>query len=179
MLYNSNEMEQKGLLATAAKMCVAARTAPKAKGVDYILTLVLTGEEKDLLVEKMETISKRLGEAQGGPWFHRDASNVQNSDALLLVGAKKSFRGVSPCSLCGFENCGACQKAGGVCGHLLLDLGIALSSAAAAAAQDKVDTRMMWSVGKAAEEMHYTEEDACWVGIPLSVSGKNIFFDRK
>ena len=53
MRYDSDEMERQAILATAARMCAAARTAPKAKGVDNILTMVLTGEEKKALAEKM------------------------------------------------------------------------------------------------------------------------------
>ena len=51
MRYDSDEMERQAILATAARMCAAARTAPKAKGVDNILTRVLTGEEKKALAE--------------------------------------------------------------------------------------------------------------------------------
>lgn len=58
-----------------------------------------------------------------------------------------------------------------------IDLGIAVSSAVSVAAMDKVDNRVMFSIGKAAAEMGYAE-NVLWLGIPLSVSGKNIFFDR-
>ena len=37
MIYESKELEEKALLATAAKMCVAARTAPKTRGIDEVL----------------------------------------------------------------------------------------------------------------------------------------------
>lgn len=45
------------------------------------------------------------------------------------------------------------------------------------AAMDKVDCRVLYSVGKAAAEMDFAP-DYLWLGIPLSISGKNIFFDR-
>ena len=51
--------------------------------------------------------------------------------------------------------------------------------AAAAAADERVDSRIMYTVGKAAEEMGYVEGPVIWHGIPLSVTGKSIFFDRK
>lgn len=41
MLYNSETMENQALLHAAAQMCAAARTAPKARGIDRIHTLVL------------------------------------------------------------------------------------------------------------------------------------------
>lgn len=45
------------------------------------------------------------------------------------------------------------------------------------AAMDTVDTRIMFSAGKAATEMGYAE-NVLWLGIPISISGKSIFFDR-
>lgn len=45
------------------------------------------------------------------------------------------------------------------------------------AAVDTVDNRIMFSVGKAAAEMGYAE-NVLWLGIPISISGKSIFFDR-
>lgn len=73
----------------------------------------------------------------------------------------------------------ACKTAGGNCAFAYLDLGIAISSAVTTAAVEKVDNRIMFSVGKAAMEMNYIDEDILWHGIPLSIAGKSIFFDRK
>ena len=81
------------------------------------------------------------------------------------------------CGYCGFGNCGNCKNAGGNCTFAYIDLGIAVSSAAMAAAMDTVDTRIMFSVGKAAAETGYAE-NVLWLGIPISISGKSIFFDR-
>ena len=36
MQYSAQQMEEQAVLAAAAKMCAAARTAPKAKGLDRI-----------------------------------------------------------------------------------------------------------------------------------------------
>ena len=49
MIYTDKEMEHKAVLTTAARMCAAARTAPKTHHIDGIHTLVVTGEEKDAL----------------------------------------------------------------------------------------------------------------------------------
>ena len=56
MIYESNKMEEQAVLQTAAKMCAAARTAPKSRGMDSIVTLVLTGQEKEVLADKMDEI---------------------------------------------------------------------------------------------------------------------------
>lgn len=176
MIYQSKQMEEQAVLATAAQMCAAARTAPKAIGKDVIHTLVLTGEDKDALASKMVEIGKRDG---AEVWMARDAENVRSSQAVVLVGVKRSYRGVQRCGFCGFENCGACKNADANCAMMYIDLGIALSSAVQTAAIGKIDNRIMLSIGKAAMEMSYTDEAVLWHGIPLSVTGKNSFFDRK
>ena len=179
MIYQSNQMEETALLATAAAMCAAARTAPKGKGIDTIETLVLTGAEKDALADKMEEIARREFGGNPNNWYFRDADNLRQSGAVVLIGAHRTHRGIPFCSYCGFENCAACQAAGGTCGFTHLDMGIALGSACAVAADARVDNRIMFSIGKAAAEMGYVEADVLWNGIPLSISGKSPFFDRK
>lgn len=176
MLYKSVDLEERAAMNTAARMCAAARTAPKARGEDILHTLVLTGDEKELLAKKMEEIGTR--EIGANTWYVRDAANVRMAQAVVLIGADQTYRGVSQCGFCGFQNCDACKKAGGICAFVYIDLGIAVSSAAAAAAMDMTDSRIMYSVGKAVAEMDYAE-NALWLGIPISISGKNIFFDRK
>lgn len=178
MMYTSNEMENNGLMQAAALMSVAARTAPKAIGKDTIHTLILTGDEKELLAQKMDELGELNFPDHGASWFKRDASNLRAAQAVILIGAERACRGVGNCGYCGFGDCAGCQAAGGVCAFVSLDLGIALSSALCTAADMRIDNRIMMSIGKAAEEMHYIPENIMWQGIPVSVSGKNIFFDR-
>lgn len=179
MIYQSQQMEEQAALQIAAQMCAAARTAPKATGKDVIYTLVLTGEEKEALAAKMDAMGARDFADRGEAWYCRDARGIRASQAVVLVGAKREPRGVKNCGFCGFGDCAGCTKAGGLCVYPSIDLGIALGSAAAAAADLRADTRIMMSAGKAAEEMGYVEGNIMWHAIPLSLSGKNIFFDRK
>lgn len=179
MIYNSTEMEKEALFNTAARMCAAARTAPKAKGQDSIVALMLTKTDKNRLADKMEELGIRLFGEDKAAWYKRDAANVRASQAVVLIGAKKDYRNIMYCGLCGFSDCRACEEAGGVCAQSLVDLGIAISSAVNVAAHDNVDNRIMWSAGKAAAEMEDLEKGVCWMGIPLNISGKNIFFDRR
>lgn len=178
MRYDTTQLEEQALLNTAARMCAAARTAPKARGIDNILTLVLTGLEKDALADKMlEVALREFGDKPSS--FQRDAANLKAAQAVVLIGQKKAFAGLSYCSFCGFESCGKCKEAGGRCAFNLMDFGIAISSAVSIAADDRVDNRIMFSIGKVAEEMGYSQEsDTLWQGIPLSISGKSPFFDR-
>lgn len=178
MIYSSAEMEQSAIMQAAALMCAAARTAPKAKGMDNIVTLVLTGEDRIALSDKMKQIGRR---EFGGPegHFFRDAVNVLQSQAVVLIGVRRAWYGLPYCSMCGFASCADCRAAGANCAFAPMDLGIAISSAVAQAAALHVDNRILFSAGKAAEQMHYLDGDIIWQGIPISVTGKNVFFDRK
>ena len=178
MIYSDKQMEEKAITNTASRMCAAIRTAPKARGVDNIISLVLTGVDKDALADKMDEINSREFERTSGI-FPRDAKNLRLAQAVVLIGVKRVYAGLKFCSFCGFENCDKCKEAGGRCAYNMIDLGIALGSAVSIAADDRVDNRIMYSVGKAAAEMNYADDSVVWHGIPISISGKNIFFDRK
>jgi uncharacterized ferredoxin-like protein len=58
-----------------------------------------------------------------------------------------------------------------------VDLGIALGVAARMAAELHIDNRLMYTAGAGAMEMGVLEADLI-VGLPLSISPKNPFFDR-
>lgn len=178
MIFQASIMEEQAILQTAARMCAAARTAPKANGEDTIRTLVLTGEDKDTLAKEMESLGYEMMSTKMNTWYGRDAVNVRSAGAVVLIGAEKKYRGVPYCGYCGFDDCGSCKAGGGNCAYAYVDLGIAVSSAVNAAADDKVDCRVMFSIGKMAMQLPFADEDVLWLGIPLSVSGKNIFFDR-
>ena len=177
MLYESDFLEEQAVLQTTELMCAAARTAPKAHGKDTLHTFVLTGSEKEQLAQKMEEVGKREMGDKMSTWYGRDAANVRKAQAVVLIGADKKQRGVPHCGFCGFSDCNACKNAGGNCGFAYVDLGIAVSSAVSTAALSKVDSRIMYSIGKAVAEMDFFP-NCLWLGIPISVSGKNIFFDR-
>lgn len=59
-----------------------------------------------------------------------------------------------------------------------VDLGIAIGSAVSVAADNRIDNRIMYSAGRAAMELEILGKKVINIqGIPLSVSGKNPFFD--
>lgn len=177
MKYSSTVCEQEAILRTAQQMCAAARTAPKTKGTDHIRTLVLTGEDKDALADKLESMAEPMNKA----FFVRDANNLRAGGAVVLIGTTTAVHGLdTACQLCGFAGCAACTAAGAICAYDHIDLGIAVGSAVSVAADLRVDSRVMFSIGRAAMELKLLGEEAVAVlGIPLSVSGKSPFFDRK
>ena len=176
MMIESRQAEEAAVLAAAEAMCAAARTAPKACGIDRLDTAILTGAEKDALSAEM----RRLAVRDEDRFFIRDAENVDRSFAVVLIGTEEKPRGVDRvCSLCGYDGCADCVKHGGKCIMNSVDLGIAVGSAVALAADLRIDNRVMFTAGKAASSLGLLGEKKLIFGIPLSVSGKSPFFDRK
>jgi uncharacterized ferredoxin-like protein len=177
MIANGKDMEQRAVEEVAALMCAAARTAPKAKGVDNLVTLVVTGEDKDRLAKEM----RRVAEEHSIGFFARDADCVDKSQAVVLLGQRPLPAYVPQCGYCGFADCQENIKNTGVCAISMGDLGIAACSAAAVAALHHIDNRIMFSIGRAALNLKLFDDDQVKeaYGIPLSVSGKSPFFDRK
>ena len=75
----------------------------------------LTGEDKDRVADQVDEIGRRDVGEEAPIWCGRDAKNLRDADAAVLLGIYKKYREVPHCSYCGFEDCNACQKAGGHC----------------------------------------------------------------
>ncbi|MEM2971075.1 MAG: DUF2148 domain-containing protein [Candidatus Bathyarchaeia archaeon] len=176
--------EKEALFQAAKLMLVAARTAPKSGGIDDILTVIVYGEEKEAIAEKMEEIAEKR-KIEG---FKRDAKNVRDSEAVVLIGVRgnKSF-GLN-CGACGYKNCKEFEEKGKTLGEdfygptcifKALDLGIALGSAVKMASLLNVDNRIMYRIGTAALRLGMLPEATVIMGIPMSAKGKNIYFDRR
>jgi len=175
MLILNPETEVEPVERAAELLCMAARTAPKGKGKDLLVTAVVSGAELTQIAETMRQISVR----DEIPFFARDAGNLQFTSALVLIGTRKEPLGLPHCGYCGFADCDAMLQAGGTCSFNAGDLGIAIGSAVSRAADLRLDNRVMYSAGKAAIELGLLGEGvAIAYGIPLSVSGKSPFFDR-
>ncbi len=175
-LNETHELE--AVLDVAKRMCVAARTAPKARGSDNLVTAIVTdGPEKERLAETMLAIA--AADEKAG-LFARDAQGLRDAHACVLLGTKLQRLGIPACNNCGYEGCRANAAAGGRCAYNIGDLGIALGSAASIAADNRVDNRIMYTVGLAAVRVGLLGQDvALAYAIVLSARGKNIFFDRK
>jgi uncharacterized ferredoxin-like protein len=175
MKYTSKEAEKKAILNVAFDMAAAARTAPKSRGVDNVEIVILEGNDKDALAAGMRDTDEKLG--GNGP-FGRDASNLDSSGAVVLIGVRNIPAGLN-CGFCGFDDCAGAVKACASCAFNVTDLGIAVGSAASIAMDRRIDNRVMFTVGKTALSMGlFSEKVRAAYGIPLSASGKSVFFDR-
>jgi len=171
------DAEATALTDVARLMCLAARTAPKACGIDQIVTALVT-DQADL--EALAAEMTRLAEELNAPFFARDAQNLLNSTACVIIGTKLDRRHVPGCNLCGFPGCEASEEAGARCALCVGDLGIALGSAASVAMNHRADNRIMYTIGLAAVRLGLLgSEVALAHAIPLAARGKNIYFDRK
>jgi uncharacterized ferredoxin-like protein len=162
----------------AELMSLAARTAPKGRGDDFIAIQIVEGDDLRTLGEKMI----EFGERTGKDLFDRDGNNVINSAAVLLIGIKDAKPLGLNCGACGSETCIKPNTydgefSGPQCCLRMLDLGIAIGSAVKMAAMLNADNRIMYRIGPVAREMGLMDADVI-LGIPVSATGKSIYFDR-
>lgn len=172
MIINERDTRRERALEVANKLMNAARTAPKTRGVDILEVAVITDEEIKKLSDLM------LGFEYRGSHFkmERDSANILQAECIVLIGTKERPMGLN-CGHCGFSTC-ASRTDGVPCSFNGLDVGIALGSATAMAADLRVDTRIMYSAGLAAQKLNYMKDCSIVMAIPISISSKNPFFDR-
>ena len=172
---------------TIQLMAASARTAPKAGGKDFLEIVVITKDEdlKKIADAMKEYAPKSTNEA----YWLRDASNIENSQALLLVGLSKPVTAGYDCGGCGYPTCAEFAKSrqmkdkdmgytGPHCIMRMIDIGVALSSAAKTAGMLNVDNRVQQRVGAAARAIGLIKGEVV-LGIPVSITGKSIYYDRQ
>lgn len=178
--------EQDAMMTIGALMAVSARTAPKGKGVDTIVTRIVSGNDITRLADEMKVIGERTGLTP----FPRDSQNIRDCCVCLLIGCRGDEDLGLNCGGCGYHTCMEMQQkskidpvrslfSGPNCVIRMADLGIAVGSAAKTAQIHNADNRIFFTAGVAALSLDLLPGCTCAYGIPLSVTGKNIFFDRR
>ena len=173
MVLNERDSRHEQVLAAARQMMTAARTAPKAKGVDIIEIALVEGDDLRYLSEKMIA----MVEEHGMKFFLRDADNLNQAECVILIGTHSLTHGLN-CAHCGYSNCGD-KPLNIPCAINSIDVGIAIGSACAMAADLKVDTRVLFSAGLAAQQLNILNDCKQVFAIAIAASSKNPFFDRK
>lgn len=171
----------------AKLMAASARTAPKAGGKDFLEIVLVTKDEdlKKIAGAMKDYAPKSTNEA----YWMRDASNIENSQALLLVGLGEPNTAGYDCGACGYPTCAEFKKnrqmkekemgyTGPHCVMRMIDIGVALSSAAKTASIHNVDNRVQQRVGAAARALGLIKGEVV-MGIPVSITGKSIYYDRQ
>jgi len=187
-MIEAREAQQQAARAAATLMAAAARTAPKTRGLDALQTVILDGEDLEVLATAME--AKGRDKRTKIAIFPRDGQNVRASAAVLLIGVTgEPKRPEVPldCGACGFATCREFIDAsknegqdfrGPLCIYQVMDLGIALGVAAKVSSDLCIDTRIMYTIGAAARQAGYLKGCDVVIGLPLSISGKSPYFDR-
>ena len=184
MIYNERTQRHEQVVASARQMLTAARTAPKARGVDIIEAILVEGDDLKLLADRMVEI----GNERNRPSFIRDAGNVLQAECIVAISTRYQSLGLN-CGHCGFATCAERENSQlstlnsqlfeVPCSLNSIDVGIAVGSACATAADLRLDTRVMYSIGVAVEQLGWIGSDVhLTMGIAVSASSKNPFFDR-
>jgi uncharacterized ferredoxin-like protein len=130
---------------------------------------------KQKIIGRMREIAAK----ENRPSLARDAGNIEASPALVIIGVESNTAGLN-CGFCGKPSCEALEQNNGICAFNSIDLGIAAASAAEVAGRFHIDNRLMYSIGRAGLDLGLLGPKVKQaLGIPLSVTGKNPFFDRK
>ncbi len=180
-----------------AQLCaVAAMTAPKSGG-----QLFLKGSKpfiETVIIEDRPTLDRlagwlrERGKKVNNPLWERDADTTEKLDLVLFIGLAKWYPPVYDCGACGYATCAEFLRArehaqpegmedwefpGPICQLRCIDLGVAVGSAAKVASLNNIDTRCQTRIAAAARHLGVIQADLA-VALSMSVSHKNIFFDR-
>ena len=181
-----------------AKLCaVAAMTAPKSggqlflKGSKPFIETVIVDDRK--ILSRLAAWMRERGQRYQAPLYLRDADVTEKLDLVLFIGLNKWYPPLYDCGACGYATCAEFLRAapdqrkadgshdwefsGPVCQLRAIDLGIAIGSAAKIASLNNVDARCQTRIAAAARHLGLIESDLA-VALSMSVSHKNIFFDR-
>lgn len=172
MITNERDSRTAHLMTVAKAMMTAARTAPKAKGTDMLEMVTATGDT----IQKISARMKEMAPELGMPFFVRDAENILQAEAIVFIGTKLTNQGLN-CGYCGYKTCVE-KPASNPCAFSMHDMGIAVGSAVSVAANNRVDSRVMYSAGYAAKALGILAECHAIIAIPISCTGKSPFFDR-
>ncbi len=177
--------ESEAVKTVAGLMALAARTAPKAVGLDSISVEIVSGKTQDKIGDKMIAIA---GET-GMDFFRVNGEQVKASECTILIGVSGEKALGLNCGGCGFLTCKEMMAAGKAakanktdfkgpnCVFKVSDLGIAVGSAVKTASVHNVDNRVMYSAAVAAMKLGMLKECSMAYAIPLKASGKSIYFD--
>ena len=179
-----------------AKLCaVAAMTAPKSGGQlflkgakPFIETTIV--EEKETL-RKLSVWLREQGNLHKEAIWFRDADTAEQLDLVLFIGLCEWYPPQYDCGACGFGTCAEFSRAaakaeaspdwqfaGSICQLRCVDLGIAVGSAAKTASLNNIDARCQTRIAAAARHLGVIKSDLA-VALSMSVTHKNIFFDKK
>ncbi|MBR1775284.1 MAG: ferredoxin [Bacteroidales bacterium] len=177
-MLREEDFNEEYLLSVAKKMAVAARTAPKARGTDNLVIRICRGEEIKQISEQLVKDYEQTNQTE--QFLLRDSQNILSAPYIVLIATRNKVLGLN-CGYCGFATCAEKNQTNKnvPCFFNSEDLGLAIGSAVSVAADSRVDSRVMFSAGRAASRLNMAEDCVQCLAISLSATAKNPFFDRK
>ncbi len=194
-------MEQREMFMEAlrhvTRLCaVAAMTAPKSGGQLFLkgskpFIEITVREDRTVLTHLASWLRERGTKLKSPIWF-RDAESTEKLDLVLFIGLVKWYPPVYDCGACGYATCAEFLRArehtkvegsedwefpGPICQLRCVDLGVAVGSAAKVASLHNIDYRCQTRIAAAARHLGVIQADLA-VALSMSISHKNIFFDR-
>lgn len=179
-------MKEASLMA-AQLMAASMRTAPKAGGKDFLEIVIV--DDETVLRRISEKMAEYAPDSTNEAYWSRDAANIGACHALILVGLRRFTTAGYDCGGCGYPTCAEFTRhrqekvkemgyTGPHCIMRMMDIGVALSSAAKTASLLNIDNRVQQRVGAVARALGLIAAEVA-MGVPIGVFGKNIFFDRQ
>ena len=102
MIINERESRNDFIEEIVGQIMAAGRTAPKGKGVDLIEIVAVTGDT----IAELAQATRDASEDNGMMFFLRDAENIMQANAVILVGTKLMTMSLN-CGYCGYPSCAA------------------------------------------------------------------------
>jgi len=189
-IYEGNEIYQEQLLSIAKECAIAAMKVPLLTGDLELKTKIITDDDFEPIIEVLEVLGKTSAFQLHDATAYRAYKEKGILPPVLLIGADLTKPPMWNCGGCGFKNCGEylnyVKKNKGIgigaygptCLWKIIDFGIACDYACACAAQHKVETRIMLSIGAIALYLNYLEDCSMILAVPVGPAGQNRWFDR-
>lgn len=183
----SRDPMKEAAVMAARLMAGSMRSAPKAGGKDFLE--IVTIEDEAELARIAALMREYAPKSSNEAFWLRDAANIEQAQALVLVGLARFAPAGYDCGACGYPTCKEFTQArkpldkdmgyaGPHCALRMIDIGCALASAAKTAGLLNADNRVQQRVGAAARKLGLIRAEVV-LGLPVGYYGKNVFFDRK
>ncbi|MHB8917268.1 MAG: DUF2148 domain-containing protein [Desulfocucumaceae bacterium] len=192
MRYDGNSLAQEHLLDVAKHVVHAVKKAPQITGRLKVQAEVITGEDLLPIMEVMGVLGKASNFVNMDYETFKVNYDKGNPPVLVIIGADTTVSEMSwNCGACGFATCGEFnrysrenrgmgQLAGGPsCNWKVVEFGMAVDWAAAAAYQYNVDNRVQGSSGGSASLLGYLPECSVIMGLPLGPASEMTWYSRE
>lgn len=190
-IYDGFKAAQEHLM-DVAKACVqAASKAPSLTRRFSLMASIITDEDMAPVIDILATLGENSAFQLHDAVALIRLAKEGKLPPVLLLGADLTRPALWDCGACGFASCGEyvkyCKKNKGVgigaygptCVWQAIDFGAACDYAAACAAQHRVETRVMFSIGAVSMLLGHLEGASFVLGLPLGPAGQNLWFDRE